>query len=313
MLECRFPENTHQKDIMEHIHDRLFILGDRNMPSFLLIGDTKRALIDAGAAYFGPKYLDDLTLILGDDLRVDYLFFTHSHFDHIGAAPFLMRRVANLTPAAHPYLFTVLTRDGAKKTIGRLNRVGCAEAVASGELHEADFDYGIIRPGLQLSDNDVIDLGGLTIRVVATPGHTGDSLSYYVERTGEVFTGEAAGIIPGEELYVGPEFLSSYRDYMNSLEKIRALKPTTIYTGHHTRVESRDLDRFFQAAIRDTRNLREKIERYLLETGMDEATVVNRIKEEEYHDLRKSRQMEEAYVLNLTAQVRHIAGLIGND
>lgn len=298
---------------MERIHDRLFILGDRNIPSFLLIGDTKRALIDAGAALMGPGNYDDLIRVLGENPRVDLVFFTHSHFDHIGAAPFLMRRVAGLTPAAHPYLFKVLTRDGAKKTIERLNRVGCAEAVESGDIQKEDFDYGMIRPGLELSDNDVIDLGGVTIRVVATPGHTGDSLSYYVEPTGEVFTGEAAGIIPGEELYVGPEFLSSYQNYMDSLEKIRALHPTTIFTGHHTRVEQRDLDRFFQAAIRDTRNLREKIEKYLLETGMDEATVINRIKQEEYHDLRKSRQMEEAYVLNLTAQVRHIAGLIEND
>jgi len=298
---------------MERIHDRLIILGNRNIPSFLLIGDKKRALIDSGAALMGPAYLDDLTRALGDDPRVDLLLFTHSHFDHIGAAPFLMHRVAGLTSGAHPYLFKVLTRDGAKKTIGRLNRAGTEEAVESGELQEADFDYGMIRPGLELADNDVIDLGGLTIRVVATPGHTGDSLSYYVEPSGEIFTGEAVGIIPGEELYVGPEFLSSYQDYMDSLEKIRMLNPTTIFTGHHTRIERQDLDRFFQAAIRDTQNLKQKIERYLLETDMDEATVVARIKLEEYQDLRKSKQMEEAYVLNLTAQVRHIAGLITND
>jgi glyoxylase-like metal-dependent hydrolase (beta-lactamase superfamily II) len=221
--------------------------------------------------------------------------------------------VPDLTCCAHPYLFKVLAREGARKTIGRLSRKISEKTVEAGKLQEADFDYGVIRPGITLSDNDVIDLGGLSIRVIATPGHTGDSLSFYIEPTGEIFTGEAVGIIPGEELYVGPEFLSSYRDYMDSLEKIRALRPTTIFTGHHTRVEGRDLDRFFEAAIRDTRNLKDKIERYLLETDMDEASVIGRIKAEEYEDLRKSRQMEEAYVLNLTAQVRHIARLIEND
>ncbi|MBN1882274.1 MAG: MBL fold metallo-hydrolase [Deltaproteobacteria bacterium] len=298
---------------MERIHDRLVILGNRDIPSFLLIGDTKRALIDAGTADLAPLYLDDLTRALGDDPRVDLILFTHSHFDHIGAAPFLLRRVTGLTCCAHPYLFKVLTRDGARKTIERLSRKISKKAADAGGLQEADFNYGMIRPGITLSDDDVIDLGGISIRVVATPGHTGDSLSYFIEPTGEIFTGEAAGIIPGEELYVGPEFLSSYRDYMNSLEKIKALHPTTIFTGHHTRVEQRDLDRFFQAAIRDTKNLKEKIERYLLETDMDEAMVIARIKAEEYEDLRKSRQMEEAYVLNLTAQVRHIARLLEND
>ena len=131
---------------MERIHDRLVILGDRNIPSFLLIGDTKRALIDAGAALMGSAYLDDLTRILGENPRVDLILFTHSHFDHIGAAPYLMRRVAGLTPAAHPYLFNVLTRDGAKKTIERLNRAGSMKAVESGKLQEADFDFGMIRP-----------------------------------------------------------------------------------------------------------------------------------------------------------------------
>jgi len=298
---------------MERYHDRLVILGNRNIPSFLLIGDEKRALIDAGAALLGPLYFDHLTRALGENPRVDYILFTHSHFDHIGAAPYLLRRIPSLSPAAHPYLFTVLTREGARRTIERLSRVGTEEAVESGILEDADFDYGMLTPGIELSDDDVIDLGGLTIRVVATPGHTGDSLSFFVEPEGWVFTGEAAGIIPGEELYVGPEFLSSYEDYMSSLEKIKALHPTTIFTGHHTRIEQEDLERFFQAAKRDTETLREKIERYLLETDMDEASVVARIKKEEYMDLRKSRQMEEAYVLNLTAQVRHIAGLIRNE
>jgi glyoxylase-like metal-dependent hydrolase (beta-lactamase superfamily II) len=298
---------------MERIHDRLVILGDRNIPSFLLIGDERRALIDAGTAPLGPVYFEHLTRALGEHPRVDYILFTHSHFDHIGAAPYLLRRIPGLSPGAHPYLFKVLTRDGARRTIERLSRAGTEEAVASGALEEADFDYGMIMPGIELSDNDVIDLGGLTIRVVATPGHTGDSLSYFVKPEGWVFTGEAVGIVPGEELYVGPEFLSSFSDYMDSLEKVKALHPTTIFTGHHTRIEQQDLERFFQAAKRDTENLREKIERYLLETDMDEASVVTRIKKEEYEDLRKSRQMEEAYVLNLTAQVRHIAGLIKDE
>jgi glyoxylase-like metal-dependent hydrolase (beta-lactamase superfamily II) len=293
---------------MEQFRDNLYILGSHTFPSFLIVGTEKIALIDTGIACMGPRYVEDIEGLLGKERGPDFLFFTHSHFDHVGGAPHLIGRYENSAPAGSSYLFRVMEREGARKTIEALNRKMSRRFSPETKLTESDFDYRVIKPGVVIRDGDRIDLGGgIVIEVIATPGHTKDSTSYFIPHIGVVITGEALGIIPGDEFYVAPEFLTGYEDYVDSIEKVRAKDPAVILTGHHTIILKEDIDRFFDQALSDTKAFKEKIAAYLDEESMDEEKVVERIAREEYIPLRKQKQPEEAYRLNLTAQVRLIA------
>ncbi len=282
------------------ITDEIYALGNRYFPSFLIIGEKKIAQIDSGIAFMGPHYLDDLKKILGDGKGADLLFFTHSHFDHLGGAPYLMNRFPKLSVAGPEYLFYVLGREGARKTIERLNRDISKIYDPESELSDEDFDYSRIRPGLVVADGDIIDLGGgITIEVIATPGHTRDSVTYFLPHIKTV--------ICGEDFFVAPEFLSSYEDYVESIKKVRKKSPEMILTGHSTIVKSENIESYFDRALKDTKAFKEKIEKYLEEEDMDEDSVVRRIKDEEFIPERMDKQPEEAYLLNLTAQVGLIA------
>ena len=160
----------------------------------------------------------------------------------------------------------------------------------------------------QLQDGETVDLGGqATIEVVATPGHTPDNLSFFLPHTGAAVTAEAVGIIPGEEFWVAPQFLSSYEDYLESIDRIRRRRPKLLALGHHRVVTAMDIDRFFQAAIADCRQYRDIVEQYLQEAQMREEAVVRRIVEQQVRTGRRGGQPEEAFRLNLQVQVKVIA------
>jgi glyoxylase-like metal-dependent hydrolase (beta-lactamase superfamily II) len=72
-----------------------------------------------------------------------------------------------------------------------------------------------------LHDGDKIDLGGRTLKVIGTPGHTPDAIALLDEKNGLLFTGDT--------FYLGPIYL--YRPetdldaYVASVQKLAAMAP----------------------------------------------------------------------------------------
>jgi glyoxylase-like metal-dependent hydrolase (beta-lactamase superfamily II) len=86
--------------------------------------------------------------------------------------------------------------------------------------------------GGPLTDGEVIDAAGLRITVLATPGHTADSLSFLVgggDDDGAVLTadtvlGRGTTVIDNED--------GSLRDYLESLRRLRGLGRRAVLPGH---------------------------------------------------------------------------------
>ncbi len=296
---------------MERITDNLTLIGNWNLPAYLVIGKDRVVMVDAGPVSMAPAFMEEMPAALGSRLP-ELVVFTHSHFDHIGGAPYLKRHMPALKFGGHEYVFYVMGRPGARRVMEGLNRRMTDPELIRERLVNADFDYSVITGDVILTDGEVIDLGGgVTVTAMATPGHTQDSMSYLVGPDEIVLTGEAIGIVPGDELYVGPEFLTSYEDYVASINKVAAARPRRVLTGHHAQAYGDEVERLIAAALRDAAELKDKIERYLAEEGMDEGRVIERVKKEEYLTARQGKQPEEAYLLNLKAQVRMIKGGMG--
>lgn len=102
-----------------------------------------------------------LAFVRDRNLVVGWILETHAHADHMTAAAYLKRET------------------GAKVAIGQgITRVQerFRELFGLGPEFAADgrqFDR-------LLEEGDVIAIGGLEVRVIATPGHTSDSLTYLI-------------------------------------------------------------------------------------------------------------------------------------
>lgn len=94
-------------------------------------------------------------------LAVDWILETHAHADHLTAAAYLK------------------DRTGAKVGIGR-GITGVQERFKALFGLEAEFATDGSQFDRLFDDGDAFRIGGLEVRVMATPGHTEDSLVYLV-------------------------------------------------------------------------------------------------------------------------------------
>ena len=84
-----------------------------------------------------------------------------------------------------------------------------------------------------LGEGDVVAIGGLEVHVVATPGHTADSLSFVVPRDRAVLTGDTV-LGRGTTVVAHPD--GQLGAYLSSLQRLHALCGeqgiTTVWPGH---------------------------------------------------------------------------------
>lgn len=128
--------------------------------SYLVTSDGKRAIAVDPAQ---PRILFEAK---NRGLEVEYVLFTHGHFDHIGGA-------------------AALQQAGAK--------IGCSsEEKPLALFRNLGELYGMPVPpftvDFTVKDGEELSLCGLNIKVIATPGHTAGGTSYLIADS--LFTGD---------------------------------------------------------------------------------------------------------------------------
>jgi 2-aminobenzoylacetyl-CoA thioesterase len=286
------------------IGEGLYAIGVPELPAYLLMGE-KPALFDAGMTFMGPLYWEGLKEHLGDPGRLQYLFLTHSHFDHSGAAPYLKRKIAGLQIGAHVLAAETFKKPNAVKLIQSLSE-NCEEKYRD-MIGNENVLFDALAVDIVLSDGTEMDLGGgLGFRVITTPGHTKDSISFYIPRFKALITGEAVGVYD-KNFTTHPEYLSSYNDYMASLERLAALDIAIIMMSHYYTLTGADAAGYIPQAIESARQFRARIEKYLEELHGDRESVVQRIYREDYEETGAIQQEARPYLINLTAKVKAVA------
>lgn len=170
--------------------------------------ETKEAMvIDPGAE---PKKIIEMLDILGAKLK--YIFLTHCHADHIGA------------------INDVKQVKGGKILVSREDSQGLYDETIS-LTYYAETPNPELEADSRVDDGDLIHLGNLEFKVIATPGHTKGGLCLYCKNEGMIFTGDTifSSTWGRTDLPTG-----SLEDIMNSIiQKILVLPDDTImYPGH---------------------------------------------------------------------------------
>jgi 2-aminobenzoylacetyl-CoA thioesterase len=283
-----------------------YVLGASEVPSYLLDADPP-VLFDAGFSVFGPLYERDIKQLLGTR-SPEFLFLTHVHFDHCGAAAYLKKAFPRLIIGASQRAAEIVQRPNARKLMADLNDSGAATVrrwKPELRLTEPFLPFAIDRV---LEDGDRLDLGpGLSLQVIATPGHTWDFLSYYIPERKILIASEAVGCadVTG---YVVTEFLVDFEVYLRSLKRLAALEVEVLCQGHRLVYTDTEVGDYFRRSIQAALDFRKGVLEKLQVKKGDIGQVVQMVKAEEYDPKPHPKQPEPAYLLNLKARVMHLAG-----
>lgn len=160
-----------------------------------------------------------LDFINGNGLEVAWILETHAHADHLSAAAYLKSKTGGRTGTGR--LIT-----SVQATFKKILNLG-DEFAANGEQFDGLFDEG-----------DLLDLGGMEIRVMHTPGHTPACVTYVV--------GDAAFI--GDTMFM-PDYGTARADFpggdatalYRSIQRILALPAgTRLFLCHDYKAPGRD-------------------------------------------------------------------------
>jgi glyoxylase-like metal-dependent hydrolase (beta-lactamase superfamily II) len=197
-----------------------------------VIQSDKTALLDVGPTSSLPNLFSGLAELNINPEEVDYILCSHIHLDHSGGLGGAMQRMPKAVGIVHPKGHGHLV-DPARLWAGSLNVLGDL-AIAYGEPEPVPE-----KRLLTAAEDMLIDLGGIKLRVVLTPGHASHHISFFEQRTGRLFVGEAAGVNLSSLGGLRPATPNPFdlRQSINSANKMIALDPKTILYAHFGRFD----------------------------------------------------------------------------
>src|SRR3990172_5942784 len=204
--------------------------------AYLLLGE-RPALIEVGPASTVKTLLAGVRAGGLDPGNLRALAVTHIHLDHAGATGTLVRRFSQLDVYVHhvgaPHLM-----DPSRLLTSAARLYGDELKTLFGELLPVPADRVHA-----LQDGAEIALGSRRLVALDTPGHARHHHAYYDAATGDLFTGDAAGVaLPGSR-YVRPPTPPPELDILAwdaTLARLRALRARRLLLTHfgaHTWVE----------------------------------------------------------------------------
>ena len=173
---------------------------------YLIYTSQSLLVIDPGSPYEDEqgalaKAVDEL---LGEGRKLSGILLTHVHPDHVGGVNALREHLRDVCGDIHVW----------------------AHQLTDAALPDIQVDQ-------ILADEEVLVLEGeprISLRVMHTPGHARGHLCLYDERTGTLLSGDnIVGL--GSVLIDPPE--GNMRDYLHSLDRVRALPNLSVIFGGH--------------------------------------------------------------------------------
>lgn len=218
--------------------------GRDGITAVFIVEGEKRALVEAGPKSSVHHVLRGLEQNAVEDL--DWIVLTHIHLDHAGAAGTLAQRFPNARVAVHEV--------GAPHLIDPSKLWASAARIYGDEMERL---WGGIDPIAEhrievVPDGGKIDLGGRTLQAVETPGHANHHHAFLDDETGLVFAGDALGVRLADVGVVRPATPPPEFDMdkaIASIERIRRLKPTSVWLTHFGPADPATVDATCDSAI----------------------------------------------------------------
>jgi alkyl sulfatase BDS1-like metallo-beta-lactamase superfamily hydrolase len=218
--------------------------------SYLVTTDDGRVIVNTGMGFEGPIHRSNFDAV--DASPVRYVLLTQGHYDHVGGTDVVRDPDSQIVFQAN---WSVWRDDNERLERFRTDNAAFAwmDAIMAALTFARERGTGDTPaqarpvPTITFDEEYAFEIGGRRFELLATPGgETTDSMVVWLpdERVclcGNVF-GALFGHIPNLVTMRGDR----YRDaltVMDSIERVRSLRPDTLLTGHFGPIVGEDLIR----------------------------------------------------------------------
>jgi proline-specific peptidase len=265
--------------------------------AYLLVGEERTALIDSGMAFCAAGLIANVKTILAGR-SLDYIFISHSHYDHVGAIPYLRAEWPTVLVLGAEYAKAILARHSAQKVIRVLGEQA-AKLYGAGE--PPLYDPTSLQVDRTIGDGDCLDLGGLTVKVIETKGHTKCSLAFLIDGQ-TLFASESTGCMSTTGR-ISPAFITSFTDAAQSIAKCQALNARFIISPHYGLVRAEDTPGYWPRCLQAAEETRGFVLRAAAQ-GYDEEQILDLYARGYRDEHNRSVQPEDAFRLNNASMIK---------
>lgn len=266
-------------------------------------GEKACVLYDTGMYYCGPETIENIKKKIREwgCGAPSHLFMSHTHYDHIGAAPLFTAEWPELLVVAAPKAEKVFKSERALATMKRL---GTSARDWSGEGEQLGREIGTdgFRVDIKAEDGDSIRVGDKTIVCHSTPGHTDCSMTFQVLPENTLLLSESTGIPHSPEVMTSA-ILKDFGECVASAEKCKALRGKTLICSHFGVVPEERNETFFDWYI-DTITAQKDRTVGLYDAGASYEEVLQDYVDHNWSAIRETVQPFDAFFLNADITVR---------
>jgi glyoxylase-like metal-dependent hydrolase (beta-lactamase superfamily II) len=212
----------------------------RGTNCYLLQGTAGVVIIDPGPPGSAPAIIDTMTGAGIPPERVRLILVTHGHLDHYGGVPDI-KAWCGAPVVAHP-IAPGFSQD-------RRNALPPAQTLQGSVMR---WVYLLLSPlarfaplqaDLLLDEGTGLSPYGVDAQLITVPGHAPGSLAV-VTGEGDILIGDlfVNYTVPSQPIY-----LSDRQAWRLSCERVRTLKPRTVYVGHGEPFPGDKLDQIYPA------------------------------------------------------------------
>lgn len=274
----------------------------RSLPgdSAFLIDDGETSILyDSGFAFTGYDVAENIKRVLCPR-TLDYIFLTHSHYDHALGSVYARRYFPEATVIAGEYAVNIFKKPSAKAVMRDLDRkfaARCGVTDYPDLIDELTVDVSV-------SDNDTVFAGDMEFIVLNLPGHTKCSIGFYLKKQKLLLCCETIGVFDGESTIV-PSYLVGYQMTLDSIRRVKSLDIKQMVLPHLGLISPEQTAFYLNNAEESAINTHDEILN-ILSSGGSVKDAVEFFKNKFYHGYIKSIYPEDAIELNTEIMVKLI-------
>ncbi len=272
--------------------------------AFLIDSGKTAVLYDTGFAFTGYRLAENIKNEL-KSRPLDYIFLTHSHYDHALGSAYVRKYYPDVKVVAGEYASKIFAKDSAKAVMRDLDR---KFAQTNGVTDYEDL-IDELKADITVKDSDKIQAGDMCFTAIDLPGHTRCSVGYYLESEKLLLSSETLGVFDGESTVV-PSYLVGVKMTLDSIDKATALDIDHILLPHFGLLDKEKTKLYLTHAKKSAQETFEEIAK-MLKAGKTKEECVEFFKDKFYKGYIKTIYPIDAMMLNTSITVNLIAKEIG--